>query len=71
MLQNIDIEAEKAKLNQELDYFRGFLASVEAKLNNEKFMSSAPEKVIAIEKQKQADALQKMASIEKQIQSFG
>ena len=43
----IDIEAERKKLAGELEYLEGFLASVQKKLSNERFVSSAPEKVVA------------------------
>ena len=44
--QKIDIEAEVLKLEEELNYTKGFLRSVEAKLGNEKFISGAPEKIV-------------------------
>lgn len=59
----IDVEEEKAKLKEELKYTEGFLRSVQGKLKNERFMSGAPEKVIAIEKQKEADALAKIETL--------
>ena len=52
----IDVEAERTKLQEELKYTQGFLKSVEKKLSNERFVNSAPEQVVAIEKAKQADA---------------
>jgi len=67
---DIDIEAEIVKLKKELKYEQGFLKSVESKLNNEKFVSNAPEKVIANEKNKQADALNKIKIIEEKLASF-
>ena len=63
----INIEEEIAKLTEELIYIKGFLKSVEAKLSNEKFVNGAPEKVLAIERQKQADALAKIATIEQSL----
>jgi valyl-tRNA synthetase len=63
----INVEEEIAKLTEELKYTQGFLKSVEAKLSNEKFVAGAPEKVLIIEKQKQADALAKIATIEKSL----
>jgi len=60
----IDVEAERAKLQADLDYTRGFLASVEKKLSNEKFVANAPEAVVQAERKKQADALSKIATIE-------
>lgn len=64
---NIDKEAELAKLQEELRYAQGFLASVMKKLGNEKFVNGAPEKVVAVERQKQADAEHKIAALESQI----
>ena len=70
MSQNIDKEAELAKLQEELKYTEGFLAGVMKKLSNEKFVNGAPEAVVAKERQKQADAEQKIAAIKAQIDSL-
>jgi len=67
---NIDIEAELEKLQKELDYTKGFLKSVNGKLSNERFVSGAPEQVVANEKKKQTDAMQKIEVLEKQISSI-
>jgi valyl-tRNA synthetase len=67
---NIDVEAEIAKLNAELVYTQGFLKSVQAKLSNEKFVNGAPEKVLANEKQKESDALAKIATIEQSLSTL-
>jgi len=64
---NVDIEAEIAKLTEELNYTKGFLRSVQGKLSNEKFVSGAPEQVIANERKKEADALAKIATLEQSI----
>jgi valyl-tRNA synthetase len=64
---NIDVEAEIAKLTEELNYTIGFLKSVQGKLSNEKFVAGAPEPVIANERKKEADALAKIATIEQSI----
>jgi valyl-tRNA synthetase len=61
---NINVEEEIAKLNAELVYTQGFLKSVQNKLANEKFVAGAPEKVLANERQKEADALSKIETIE-------
>ena len=66
----IDLEAEKEKMEEELTYTQGFLNSVQKKLQNEKFVSSAPEQVVAIEKQKEADALAKIAILEEKLASM-
>ncbi len=64
---NIDIEGEIEKLQKELDYTKGFLKSVNGKLNNERFVNNAPDQVVVNEKKKQADAKQKIEILEKQI----
>ena len=63
----IDVEAELKKLTADLEYYEGFLASVVKKLSNERFVSSAPEKVVANERAKQADADAKIAALKEQI----
>jgi valyl-tRNA synthetase len=63
----INVEEEIAKLTDELKYIQGFLKSVQAKLSNEKFVAGAPEKVLNNEKQKEADALSKIATIEQSL----
>ena len=70
MEDNIDVEAELKKLNDELTYLEGFLASVMKKLSNERFVSSAPEKVVANERAKQADAEAKIAAIKERIEAL-
>jgi valyl-tRNA synthetase len=64
---NVDIEEELKKLQAELDYTKGFLNSVMKKLSNERFVSSAPEAVVATERAKQADAEAKIKVLEEQI----
>ena len=63
----IDVEAEVAKLQAELTYLEGFLNSVMKKLSNERFVSNAPEAVVAAERKKQADAESKIAAIKETI----
>ena len=63
----IDAEAEKQKLTDDLTYYEGFLKSVMAKLSNERFVQNAPEKVVANERAKQADAEAKIAAIKEQL----
>ena len=67
---NIDKEAEMQKLSADLEYLEGFLASVMKKLSNERFVSSAPEKVVANERAKQADAEAKIAAIKEQMEAL-
>ena len=64
---NIDREAETKRLTVDLEYLEGFLASVMKKLSNERFVNSAPEKVVANERAKKADAEAKIAAIREQL----
>ena len=66
----IDVEEEKAKLTEELKYNEGFLKSVQSKLSNERFVNNAPEQVINIERQKEADALAKIETIKASLKSM-
>ncbi len=66
----IDLEAEVAKLEEELAYTKGFLNSVQKKLSNERFVSNAPEQVVASEKKKEADALAKIETLETSLKNL-
>ena len=68
MSGKIDVEAERKKLTDDLAYYEGFLASVMKKLSNERFVQSAPEKVVANERTKQADAEAKIAALKEQLE---
>ena len=67
MGDNIDREAEIAKLEKDLAYQQGFLATVMKKLSNERFVSSAPTQVVENEQNKKRDAEAKIAAIEEQL----
>ncbi len=67
---SIDVEAEKAKLEKDLEYFTKFLAGVNAKLANEKFVANAPEKVLQNEYNKRDDATSKISSIKTQLEKL-
>jgi valyl-tRNA synthetase len=60
-------EDEMEKLEKELEYTRGFLALVMKKLNNEKFVSNAPPKVLETENHKKADAEIRIRALEERI----
>lgn len=64
---NVDVEGERKKINEELQYTLGFLKSVEAKLNNEKFANNAPAAVLEGERKKQSDALSKIKVLEEKL----
>ena len=66
----IDVEAEKVKINEELNYTRGFLQSVQKKLSNERFVNNAPAQVVEIERKKAADAQAKIETLEKSLESL-
>ncbi|WP_422008881.1 valine--tRNA ligase [Roseivirga pacifica] len=68
---SIDVEAEKAEIEKELEYTKGFLNSVMKKLSNERFVNNAPEQVVASEKKKQADAESKIKVLEEKLASLG
>ena len=67
---SINVAEEIEKLSEELKYLQGFLKSVENKLNNEKFVAGAPEKVLEMERKKQADAISKITTIEQSLSSL-
>ncbi len=66
----IDVDAEIKKINEELDYTRGFLQSVQKKLANEHFVNNAPPQVVATERKKVADAEAKIETLEKSLASL-
>ncbi|MCD8172885.1 MAG: valine--tRNA ligase [Alistipes sp.] len=68
---SIDRDAELARLNEELTYYEGFLASVMKKLGNEKFVGNAPKQVVDNEMAKKHDAEAKIAAIREQIAQLG
>lgn len=67
----INKEEELAKLHKELAYYEGFLATVEKKLSNERFVANAPEAVVAMERKKQSDAQDRLATIHAAIKALG
>ena len=64
---NIDVEEELKKLEADLKYMEGFLASILKKLSNERFVNNAPEAVVAGERKKQADAESKIKTLKESI----
>jgi len=66
----LDKGQEKEKLVKELEYHKGFLKSVDAKLGNQKFVANAKPEIVENEKNKKADAEAKIAAIEKQLASL-
>ena len=68
--ENIDIEAERKKMTDELNRMKGFKTSVEKKLSNERFVNNAPEKVVETERKKLADAVAKIKILEERLASL-
>jgi valyl-tRNA synthetase len=66
----IDVAAELLKLEEELNYTEGFLKSVQKKLSNERFVSGAPEQVVASEKKKEADAIAKIETLKASLKNL-
>lgn len=66
----INVDEEIKKLTEELVYTEGFLKSVQKKLQNERFVNNAPEKVVASERKKEADAEAKIATIKASLASL-
>ena len=65
--QTIDVEAERKKLTDELEYQRGFIRSIEGKLSNERFVNSAPAPVVENERKKLADGLARVQILEESL----
>ncbi|HEX5168155.1 MAG TPA: valine--tRNA ligase [Cyclobacteriaceae bacterium] len=63
----IDAAKEREAIEKDLAYHKGFLASVEKKLSNEKFVNSAPPQVVEIERRKKADAESKIKALEESL----
>lgn len=66
----MNIQEEIDKLLAEKSYLEGFLKSVRTKLSNERFVSGAPDAVVAVERQKEADALAKLETLEKSLSAI-
>ena len=64
----VDVEAEKAKIEAEIKRYEGFLTGVRKKLSNERFVSSAPKAVVDLERKKESDALEKLKALDELLQ---
>lgn len=67
----IDTTAQKEQLQKDLAYYEGFLASVEKKLSNEKFVQNAKPEIVAVEQKKKADAEEKIKAITESLAALG
>ncbi|GGH16191.1 valine--tRNA ligase [Mucilaginibacter phyllosphaerae] len=66
----IDVDAERERLQKEKEYLSGFLRSVDAKLNNERFMANAKPEIIDNELKKKADAEAKLKIVEDSLRGL-
>jgi valyl-tRNA synthetase len=69
--KEIDVEAERKKITDELEYNRGFLISVDKKLSNERFVAGAPAQVLENERKKKADAEARIKALEESLSKLG
>ncbi|MFT4602820.1 MAG: valyl-tRNA synthetase [Arenicella sp.] len=65
--EEVDVEAEKEKIEGEIEYAKGSLVIVQKKLSNERFVNNAPDAVVASEKKKESDALNKIKILEEKL----
>ncbi|HTM93294.1 MAG TPA: class I tRNA ligase family protein, partial [Flavisolibacter sp.] len=63
----LDVSSQKEQLVKDLEYQKGFLASVEKKLSNERFVQNAKPEVVELEMRKKADAEQKIKALEESL----
>ena len=63
----IDVQAEIEKQEAQLKHLEGFLAGINKKLSNEKFVANAPEAVVALERKKKSDSEEKIAALKESI----
>jgi valyl-tRNA synthetase len=69
-IDKVDVVAEIEKLTIELKRAEGFLFGINKKLSNERFVSNAPEQVIALERKKEADTRAKIETIKSSLDSL-
>lgn len=67
---HINVDEEIKKINDELKYTQGFLKSVQSKLANDRFVNNAPEQVLQNERNKEADALAKIETLEASLSNL-
>lgn len=68
--QNINKDEEASKVKEQIKYYQGFMASIEKKLSNEKFVNNAPQKVVDLEKKKLEDCKTKLEALDKELSSL-
>jgi valyl-tRNA synthetase len=68
---NIDVDAERERIEKELEYLKGFLVSVDKKLSNERFVQNAKPEIVENEKSKKADAEAKIKILQESLIALG
>ena len=69
--ESVDVDAEKAKIQKEIEHLNGFLRGVRGKLSNARFVQNAPEQVVELERKKEADALAKLEVLNGKLEQLG
>ena len=67
----INTDEEKEKLEKEIIYYKGFIASIEKKLNNERFVQNAKPEIVEIERQKLKDGQTKLQAFKESLSKLG
>lgn len=70
LADNIDVDAERERLEKEIEYLQGFLKSVDAKLSNERFVQNAKADIVENERRKKADAETKISILEESLSAL-
>lgn len=66
----MDTSSQIEQLQKDLEYYKGFLVSVEKKLSNERFIQNAKPEVVEIERNKKADAETKIKAIKESLENL-
>ena len=69
--ESVDVDAEKAKIEKEIEHINGFLRAVRGKLSNARFVQNAPEQVVELERKKESDALAKLEVLNGKLEQLG
>ncbi len=67
----IDLDAERARLNKEIDKAQVEIEKIDKKLSNEAFVAKAPEKVVALQKERRADYLAEQEKLKEALAGLG
>lgn len=70
MEKEFDVQAEIAKIEDEIKYLKGFMMGIEKKLGNERFVNNAPEAVVAKERKKLEDSMTRIKILEENLAKY-